>query len=267
MHFFKKIYWILSTQLGIDPRITIRSMRGLFRYLKDFVKFNKNYNGRVELKPCLHDWYDEGGSIKNEYFWQDLLVAQKIFDARPEKHIDIGSRIDGFVAHVASFREIEVFDVRPIAEQIPRVKFQQADLMKPIQGMSNYCDSLSCLHALEHFGLGRYGDPIQPDGFRDGVANMANLLREGGRFYLSVPIGLERVEFNANRVFDPRTVLSLAKQNQLMPIELTSIYLDSSVNIVALDETSLTQWETQRYALGIFVFEKTSDRLYGNNVN
>ena len=38
-----------------------------------------------------------------------------IYAARPEKHVDVGSRVDGFVAHVASFREIEVFDVRPIA--------------------------------------------------------------------------------------------------------------------------------------------------------
>jgi hypothetical protein len=32
-----------------------------------------------------------------------------------------------------------------------------------------YCDSLSCLHALEHFGLGRYGDPIDPRGHEKGI--------------------------------------------------------------------------------------------------
>jgi len=37
--------------------------------------------------------------------------------------VDIGSRVDGFVAHVASFREIEVFDVRPISAQIPASSF------------------------------------------------------------------------------------------------------------------------------------------------
>ena len=83
--------------------------------------------------PCLQDRYEEAGKINSEYFWQDLLVARWIFEAKPDKHVDIGSRLDGFVAHVASFREIEVFDVRPITTQVPGVIFRQADLtIKPI---------------------------------------------------------------------------------------------------------------------------------------
>lgn len=132
-----------------------------------------------------------------------------VFEAKPDKHLDIGSRVDGFVAHVASFREIDVLDVRPITTQIPGVTFKQDDLMKPVEGMSGYYDSLSCLHALEHFGLGRYGDPIAPTGFENGLANMASLLRNNGVFYLSVPIGIDRVEFNAHRVFEAEC------QNQL----------------------------------------------------
>jgi len=80
--------------------------------------------------PCLHDRYEEGGTTKSEYFGQDLLVARWICDAKPQRHVDIGSHIDGFVAHVASFRKIEVFDVRPINTQIPGVVFKQADLMR-----------------------------------------------------------------------------------------------------------------------------------------
>jgi len=79
--------------------------------------------------PYLHDRYAEGGTTKSEYFWQDLLVARCIYEARPECHVDVGSRTDGFVAHVASFRKIEVFDVRPITTDIPGMTFHQADLM------------------------------------------------------------------------------------------------------------------------------------------
>jgi hypothetical protein len=56
--------------------------------------------------PCLHDWYEEGGTTRSEYFWQDLLVARMVFETKPEKHVNIDSRVDGFVAQVASFREI-----------------------------------------------------------------------------------------------------------------------------------------------------------------
>lgn len=257
MNLVAKYYWVISTQMGIDPRIMLLSARGLFRYVQDLIKFRTKYIGRMELMPCLHDRYAEGGTTKSEYFWQDLLVARRIFDSKPEKHVDIGSRIDGFVAHVASFREIEVLDVRPITTQIPGVKFKQADLMEPIQTMEGYCDSVSCLHALEHFGLGRYGDPIRPDGFKSGLVNMASLLHAGGTFYLSVPIGLERVEFNANRVFDPRTIIVLANQNKLVLVDLTIIQPGEDLLGVTVDMSSLEDWANQRYALGIFTFKKT----------
>lgn len=252
----RKLYWILTTQVGIDPRIALRSLRGLPRYVRDYVRFRAGYSGRLEFQPCLNDWYEEGGATRLEYFWQDLLVARRIFAAGPQKHVDVGSLVGGFVAHVASFREIEVFDVRPISANIPGVSFKQADLMQPVTGMTDYCDSLSCLHALEHFGLGRYGDPIDPRGFERGFSNMAALLRQHGVFYLSVPIGVERVEFNANRVFDPRSILKLAAQNGLSLCTLTVIHPGMRIETVAPDETQLTRLAGQRYALGIFEFQK-----------
>jgi hypothetical protein len=68
-------------------------------------------------------------------------------------------------------------------------------------------DSLSCLHTIEHFGLGRYGDSIDPDGHLKGLAQLKRMVAPGGLIYLSTPIGPERVEFNAHRVFAAATVL------------------------------------------------------------
>jgi len=254
-----RLYWLLSAQFGIDPRKTLFSVRGLPRYVRNFFRFRSSYTGRLELLPCLHDWYEEAGTTKSEYFWQDLLVARMIFEARPERHVDIGSRVDGFVAHVASFREIEVFDVRPFTMQIPGVTFKQADLMKTVEGMAGYCDSLSCLHALEHFGLGRCGDPIDPKGFERGFVNMAGLLRRDGVFYLSVPIGIDRVEFNAHRVFDPRVIVNLAVKNSLRLSALTVIRQGGRVEAPALDEVQLSDLASQRYALGIFTFVRSGE--------
>ena len=251
-----RLYWLLSDQFGIDLRKALRSVPGLPRYVRDLLRFRSGYAGRIELVPCLHDWYEEGGTTKSEYFWQDLLVARIIFEAKPEKHVDVGSLVGGFIAHVASFREIEVFDVRPISTRIPGVTFRQADLMQPVPGMADYCDSLSCLHALEHFGLGRYGDPIDPGGFERGFANMAALLKKDGVFYLSVPIGIDRVEFNAHRVFDPRAIVKLAMQHSLRLSVLTVIQPGGRIETIALDEAQLSRLAGQRYALGIFVFHK-----------
>jgi hypothetical protein len=251
-----RLYWLLKAQFGIDPRIMLRSLRGLPRYVLDLFRFRASFAGLLEVMPCLHDWYEEGGSTKNEYFWQDLLIARMVFEANPEKHVDIGSRLDGFVAHLASFREIEMLDIRPITTQVPGMTFKQADLMWSLDGMANYCDSLSCLHALEHFGLGRYGDPIDADGYKRGLVNMTSLLKENGFFYLSVPIGIERVEFNANRVFDPRTIIKLALENSLQLSSLTVIRQGGIVEMVEPDEEKLINLATQRYALGVFIFKK-----------
>ncbi len=122
-----KLHWFLSSQFGIDPQRFLRSLRGLPAYLADWFHFRKNFAGKMKIMPCLHDRYEEGGATKSEYFWQDLLVARAIHEAKPAKHVDVGSRVDGFIAHVASFREIEVFDVRPISTVVPGVVFRQAD--------------------------------------------------------------------------------------------------------------------------------------------
>lgn len=251
-----KIYWLLSSQFGIDPLRMIRSFRGLPKYVADWFRFREGYKGRLDILPCLHDWYEEGGSTKDEYFWQDLYVARKIHLANPEKHVDIGSRIDGFVAHVASFRDVEVFDIRPISSQIPGIVFRQADLMNPPESIADYCDSLSSLHALEHFGLGRYGDPIDPHGYAAGLCNMARILRSGGQFYLSVPVGKERVEFNANRVFDPQAFVRLAAENGLQLNEFAWIGLGGTLVESSNMEQDMNKLGRAHYALGIFTFVK-----------
>ncbi len=166
-----------------------------------------------KLYPCLADHSDDSGVAKGHYFHQDLLVARKIFLAKPARHVDVGSRIDGFVAHVACFREIEVLDIRALPSTSRNIVFRQADLMASQPQASLLSDSLSCLHALEHFGLGRYGDPVNLQGHKIGFANMVAMLKPGGTFYLSVPMGRQRIEFNAHRVFALQYLLDMVKSD------------------------------------------------------
>ena len=207
-----------STRFGFDPRAGYHSLRGVPRFTADLVAFKRAHakTGAVDdwpladLYPCFADRHEQSGSARGHYFHQDLLVARRIFTRQPGSHTDVGSRIDGFVAHVASFRALRVLDIRTLTETIPNVTFEQCDLMTDLTpAMRGSCDSLSCLHALEHFGLGRYGDPIQPHGHEVALRNLAGLLRPGGWFYLSVPIGPQRIEFNAHRVFGLRHLLDL----------------------------------------------------------
>ncbi|AHB87955.1 hypothetical protein NK55_03035 [Thermosynechococcus sp. NK55a] len=233
--------------------------RGCPAYLADLLRFKARYGGSISFMPCLHDWFEEGGSTSNEYFWQDLYVARLIHADAPEKHVDVGSRVDGFVAHVASFREIEVIDVRPITAPVPGIVFKQADVMNLPDSFHNYCDSLSCLHALEHFGLGRYGDPIAPDGHLLGLKNMAKMLKPGGIFYLSAPVGRERVEFNAHCIIDPFKIARYAAEQGLL-LKGLAYAEDSNKFVVSEDlEKALLHTGQQKYCLAIFTFEKCRD--------
>ena len=121
---------------------------------------------------------------------------------------------------------------------------------------SGYCDSLSCLHAIEHFGLGRYGDPLDPMGHERGIANMALLLKPGGTFYLSTPIGRERVEFNANRVFAPSNIIRLVEGHGLALRKLTVIGDGGQVREVQATPEAMQALAETTYNLGIFVFTK-----------
>lgn len=256
MGLLKRIYWLLALQFSLDPWRIICAFRALPGYAVDWYRFRKGYQGDMLLRPCLHDRHAEGGAIGDEYFLQDLHVARKIFQKNPDIHVDIGSRIDGFVAHVASFRNIELFDIRPVRSAPPGIIFRQVDMMSSdAVHLADYCDSISCLHALEHFGLGRYGDPINPYGYRTGFSNMVNMLKKGGIFYLSLPVGAERVEFNAHRVFNPYTIMQLAAENKMVLQELSWIYAGELLHSTDFHGDMQRLGESE-YALGIFSFTR-----------
>ena len=81
------------------------------------------------LLHMLDDYDKTSAHLSQHYFYQDLLVANMIYNKDPEKHIDIGSRVDGFVAHIASFRKVEIFDIRPLHVEFDNISYKQVDLM------------------------------------------------------------------------------------------------------------------------------------------
>ena len=130
----KKFVW-WSAAFGIHLGEAVRALRGLVPFLRDLravrrenAKSTRPWKIEVS-RPCLADRYEESGTAKGHYFHQDLLVARRIHAANPERHVDVGSRVDGFVAHVATFRPIEVFDVRPLDVRVPNITFRVCDLM------------------------------------------------------------------------------------------------------------------------------------------
>ncbi len=112
---------------------------------------------------------------------------------------------------MASFRKIEVMDIRDLGNKLEaeNIYFTKVDLMNEQNIPENITDSMSSLHALEHFGLGRYGDKVDPEGYIKGFNNMLKMLKPGGVIYVSFPIGRStEVLFNVHREFSPLDVMN-----------------------------------------------------------
>lgn len=244
---------------GFDPRKLYRSLLGFPSYMNNFLKLCKLvYRGRVadfkiRLLPVLSDIVANSGVAKGHYFHQDLWAARRIYDLKPSQHIDIGSRIDGFVGHLLTFMNVTIIDVRPLISKVPGLNFMQRDMMDANSAKELFSDSVSCLHALEHFGLGRYGDSFDLDGWSKGLANLASIVSLRGRLYLSVPIGPQVIEFNAQRIFMPQTIIDAAEKLGL------TLYEFSYINDVGdfHQSVSLNDIDSCQFGCGCFEFIKT----------
>lgn len=194
----------LLRQFGFDPLRTVRSIQVINRYLIDSFKFLKKRGfSRITFSPILTDFHDEAGLATGHYFWQDLICAKWIYEANPKTHFDVGSRIDGFIAHLLSFREVMLVDIRNLDQDIPNLITINGDAQIGFGKIQEKFDSVSSLHSIEHFGLGRYGDTIDPDGHIKGLVNISSMVESGGYLYLSFPIGVSKIEFNAQRIVSP----------------------------------------------------------------
>lgn len=208
----------ITRLLAQKAREAGQGVRGTSAFLRDWRQIKKLAPQQpdfpiIDYYPVLTDRYVESGNLTHHYFDQDLTMAQRIFQNKPTQHVDIGSRIDGFVAHVATFRPIELFDIRPLNRPISNVTFRQVDFMQLPDELIEYTDSISSLHVIEHFGLGRYGDPLDVNGHLKALDNIYRVLKPGGRFYFSTPVSTRQgIVFNAHRVFRVDYLVRLFEQ-------------------------------------------------------
>src|SRR5262245_5151765 len=121
---FKSLYRYMVS-MGLNPKVVRTSFKGLPPFRKELKEIRRQLKGNKDfeismLRPVLRDRFEGNGRL-GHYFYEDLTVAQRIFKNNPVKHVDVGSRVDGLVAHVATFREIEVFDIRPQTAQVKNI--------------------------------------------------------------------------------------------------------------------------------------------------
>ncbi len=176
---------------------------------------------------CLGDKYAPNGVIDSQYFIQDIWGARKVLAHKPDVHYDVGSSVRDFIAHCLAYNQkITLLDIRPMNNQFNTsflnnggggIIYIQANATRLENIADNSIHSLSALCSIEHFGLGRYGDPIEPDAWEGALKAFQRVLKPNGRLYLSVPVADEdRLCFNAHRIYKPQTIIDSLDSMQII---------------------------------------------------
>jgi len=190
-----------------NPTRMFHAMRGLPLFVRDYFEYRRQPGAEPlafsEMVPVLDDRTSWHG-IDTHYFYVNVWASRRIAMTAPAPHFDVGSQVV-LSTVLSATRPVVFIDYRPLRARIEGLQSVAGDLVRlPMRDGS--VSSLSCLHVAEHVGLGRYGDPVDVAGTRKAAAELARVLAPGGHLFFAVPVGRERVAFNAHRVHAPATI-------------------------------------------------------------
>ena len=184
----------------------LKRSAGFFGFVREFVEFRRLARAagpRLRLRwrdryPCLHDRTATTG-FDRHYVLHPAWAARLLARTKPDHHIDIASSLN-FVTLVSAFLPVTFYDYRPAELRLDGLSSQRADLLAlPFSDRS--VPSLSCMHVVEHVGLGRYGDPLDAEGDLKAMRELQRVVAPGGSLFFVVPVGRPVIRFNAHRIY------------------------------------------------------------------
>ena len=241
----KKIYKLLKNIL-LSPFI-----------LSDYQEYTKlDLKPRFTLSP--QDWYPQvfdktlTTGFDRHYVYHTAWAARKVREINPKVHVDIASSLY-FPSIVSAFVPVDFYDYRPAPLSLSGLTTNHADLTK-LHFPTGSIASLSCLHTIEHIGLGRYGDEVDPEGDIKACTELARVLAPGGSLLFVTPVGhTAKIEFNAHRIYTYDLVLKLFPDLELTEFSYVPEHGKNGIAEHA-DPMALAD---EDYACGCFVFKKT----------
>lgn len=241
---------LIKIKIFIKNHINIKDRFLYEKQLKELrTKDNRFQN--ICKYPILNEKY-MAPHFGRHYFYHPAWAARVLADIRPEKHIDISSTIN-FVSHISAFIPTEYYEYNIPEIKLDNLKINHCDLLS-LPFADNSVVSLSCMHVIEHIGLGRYGDAFDLDADLKAVNELKRVLAKNGHLLFVVPISSNpRIEFNAHRIYSYKMVLEMFRD--LNQAEFCLIPDSGEIIRYAKEEDC----ENQRYACGCFHFIKNKD--------
>jgi len=221
----------------------------VYQFWKSFYlykKMNGNNQENFRIYPIL--FQHKKISFDYHYTYQSAWAARRLLSVKPEKHLDIASDLR-FVTQISAFLPVIYLEYRAPGIALTNLTTIEGTIHSlPFSDQS--IDSLSCLHVIEHIGLGRYGDPVNPSGHIFALKELGRILAPGGLLLISVPVGKATTLFNAHRIFDP------VKFPALLPGLILEEFSIVTTSGKFIEKTSPEHFTQEEYACGLYLLRR-----------
>jgi SAM-dependent methyltransferase len=218
--------------------------------LPDYIRF-KALDKQSRFPIDLRDFHPQikdktvTTNFDRHYVYHTAWAVRKVAAINPAYHVDISSLLH-FSGMLSAFVPVRFYDYRPADINLSNLTSEHADLLK-LPFADNSIVSLSCMHTVEHVGLGRYGDPIDPDGDLKAIKELIRVLQPGGNLLFVVPVGRPHIEYNAHRVYSYAQVIEYFSD-----LELREYYLIPEASGAPIINATAEQTAKENYACGCF---------------
>ena len=175
----------------------------LGQFVTEAIAKRPEFENRFYRYPILNDDIPNT-TFDEHYIYHVAWALRKLAKSQPSQHIDFGSSL-AFSTAAAAFTPTTFVDIRPPNLRIEGLNLIKGDLAN-LDKTFGACKSVSCLHVLEHIGLGRYGDTLDVNGDLKAVECLKGAVEPGGKLYFAVPVGEPSISFNAHRVYSAEEV-------------------------------------------------------------
>jgi SAM-dependent methyltransferase len=235
-----------------DPLRAVRGICGYPRYCAEWFRYSRIPNAEpirfLDSFPQVHD-RTVTTAIDAHYFYVNGWAMRRIVSARPRLHVDIGSQIV-FANLLAGVIPVVFVDYRPLQARLTGLISVGGDLLR-LPFTDRTLASVSCLHVIEHMGLGRYGGALDPEGTRKGAAELSRVLAPGGHLFLAAPVGKPRLCFNAHRIYPAEAIREMTPELEL--VEFSGVHDDGRY----VERVELSAFRNSEYACGLFWFRQS----------